>query len=738
MREIVSSHELLPLVPLTGYSKTPFCQWSKEETWIKDIDGCNIKKFSWINKEGNQKQGQVTGFSLLLGKKSNITVIDLDIGHSDTVNGVESFKELIKDLPKEDIEIINSTFIIQSPRGGYHLYFKYVEGIKGITDYFKGVGKPGIDVRTDGNLVPIPGTKIQLNGQGKALIYSIKNNSEIKPMPQSLITLFKQHQDKPVKKASNTTKISNSKYYKVVNEGEGRDNTLLSWLGSQIKNNPNMRKKENLIPYAFMYNQCYLNPPLETDIVIQKVDSVLKYALPPYCDEKGNVDTWLLVQYVMENNPCYVKGNLWFIYNKQKGCYDFLETEKVQKLFFQYAINSKDKTVNHSLEFAKKIMLTSEDARETFAEKDYINCLNGVIDIKKDSLLPHDPKYKLSVQFKANLIEHDFKTKFNNSHFKSFLEGILDTESIITLQESWGLMLSPHGKEVQNCFIYKGEGSNGKGALEEIQEALLDEKYICSIGLGDFNGDYDISSAEGKHVNIVRDDETEGKMNSKIFKSMVCSEPVKVNRKFANIVRMRFNITHFFGLNRMPYTSDKSKGFFRRPIIIPFNQSFGNEEEVRKGIANKLKDPLISDKIIRNEIDIVFTWAYEGLKRLKKNNWTVTVSNAAKQELENFKEEVDSVYAFYKNCISQSKGNLINATVLYNSYNAFCIKQKIVPVSQTNFGRQIKGYGVKKDNANGNKVYYFDISFKTENTVQEILPKEPVYNGVKACNEVKI
>ncbi|WP_061309234.1 bifunctional DNA primase/polymerase [Clostridium botulinum] len=198
LRETIQQHGLLPLVPLTGYSKKPFCQWSKEENWIKDISGCDIKKFSWINKDGEQKQGQVTGFSLLLGKKSNITVIDLDIGHSDNINGIESFKELIKDLPSEDIEIIKSTFTTQTPRGGYHLYFKYVEGIKGIADYFKDINKPGIDVRTEGNLVPIPGTRIQLNGQGKALTYSINNNADIQLMPQSLIDLFKKHQNKPV------------------------------------------------------------------------------------------------------------------------------------------------------------------------------------------------------------------------------------------------------------------------------------------------------------------------------------------------------------------------------------------------------------------------------------------------------------------------------------------------------------------------------------------------------------
>nr|WP_279381484.1 phage/plasmid primase, P4 family [Clostridium botulinum] len=390
-----------------------------------------------------------------------------------------------------------------------------------------------------------------------------------------------------------------------------------------------------------------------------------------------------------------------------------MEFKEVQRMFFKYAINDTDKTPIRSKNFAELLMLLSEDAREVHDEKCYINCLNGVIDIENNRLLEHGPQYKTEVQFQASLITDPkvWKDKFDKSEFKKFLNDILDNGSIKTLQEAWGVMLSPHAREVQNCFIYKGEGSNGKSVTFDIQEALIgDNKHICSIGLGDFGENFAISVAEGKHVNIVRDDELSGKSVNKAFKSMCCGEPVTVNRKNKDLVRLGFNMTMFFGLNRMPSASDKSTGFFRRPIIIPFNTSFGTEKEVAEGTRDKLKDTQISDRIINNELDLVFTWAYYGLNRVKSNNWKVTVSAAAENEMEEYRAEVDSAYAFFKEKITMvpKKGMKIPKKDIYDIYNNWCTENHIAPMNQTHLGRQFASFGVKSKVSNSVR-YYLDI-----------------------------
>ena len=333
------------------------------------------------------------------------------------------------------------------------------------------------------------------------------------------------------------------------------------------------------------------------------------------------------------------------------------------------------------------------------------------------------PNIKLDTKFNGNFTKDfdKYKEKYNNSRFKSFLENILDEGTILTLQESWGVMLCPNATKVQQCFIYKGEGSNGKSSLFDIQTALLydKDKSVCGIGLGQFSGDPHIMAmAEGRRINIVRDDTVDGKIGG-VFKSAVCGESVTVNKKHKDHVLMCFNMAWFYGLNRMPVTSDKSYGFFRRPIFIPFNVRFGTAEQVKTGEADKVGVPGIVEDIISNEMDIVFMWAYEGLKRLKANNWKVTQSEASIQEMEEYKEEADTAYSFYKNNLVKMPGNKIKASELYTRYEEWCFSEKINnPMSAKEFGRQLASFGHKKKKTS---TWYFpDIAYRMFTPVDNI------------------
>jgi len=696
MENLISiSKDLFPIVPLFDNSKIPNVKWSDRNCQIKTKE-----EFENISSRAYKKE--ITGFSLLTGKHSNIIVIDIDKNHGDgSVDGQESFEELIKDLSEEDKQQIKSTFTVKTPNGGTHLYFKYKKGLKNKANY-----APGVDIRTDGGLITLPGSKVNVNDEVRA--YQVLKDTNIDEMPQSLFDKFVQL-GKPVKKKTTPAAVPIvSSTYK-----EGARNQDLFRESIGIISKSSIRDIATISSIVKGLNLLKCDPPLDGEEVENIIGSITQRLHPSYCDEKGNINNYLLAEYIIQYQPSYTKGNLWFMYDNKKGFYKYMEFREVQRMYFKHSINDKDKTVIKSKNFAELLMLSSEDAREIHDEKKYINCLNAIIDIENNTMLPHDPKYKTEVQFKANLITDptEYKELFNKSEFKKFLNSTLDEGSIKTLQEAWGLMLSPHAREVQNCFIYKGEGSNGKSVAFDIQESLIeDNNHICSIGLGDFGETFAISVAEGKHVNIVRDDELSGKTVSKAFKSMCCGEPVTVNRKNKDLVRLGFNMTMFFGLNRLPSAADKSTGFFRRPIIIPFNYSFGNEKEVKEGIRDKLKDPIIADRIIQNELDIVFTWAYAGLNRVKKNNWKVTVSAAAEQEMEEYREESDSAYAFFKEKITivSNKGIRVPKKDVYNDYYNWCTSIHNTPMNNKNFGKQLSSFGVKGVKTNG-VGYYLDI-----------------------------
>lgn len=692
--QVIKDMGLFPIVPLNNYSKIPKVSWSNEKNQIK-----NLEELESLTAE-NSAMKNITGYSLICGKKSNIIVIDIDRNHGDgSIDGIENFKKFINEFSEEDKKQILSTMIVKTPRGGKHLYFRYKEGLKSKANYIEGV-----DIKTDGGLIVLPGSEVRI--EGKVKTYELIQNSEIKDLPQvlfeKLINLIKPVVANKINKVTTNKDISPTQY----NEGS-RNQELFKEVISIISKS-SIREVNTINSIAKGLNLLKCNPPLDEKEVDNIVGSIVQRLNPSYCDEKGNVDNWSLVQEVLQERPSYTKGNLWFIYDDKKGHYDYKELKELQRMYFKYAINNKDKTAARSKNFAELLMLNAEDGKSSYDEKNYINCLNGVIDIDTNELMEHDPKYKLQVQFKANY-EEDWKSKFESSRFKRFLETTLDKEDISTMQQAFGLFLSPHAREVEKVFLFKGGGSNGKSVMFDIMESLIDKKYISGVGLGDFGQEFIISMMEGKHANIVRDDDFERTIH-KHFKSIATGEEVAVNRKNKDHVRLAFNLTMFFGLNGLPNSKDKSFGFFRRPIIIQFDNTFGTKKEVEEGKAMYLKDTTIGKGIIDSELDIVFNWAYEGLQIVKANKWTIEQSQKSIDEMEQYREETDTVYAFYRNYITEMLGNKILAKKLYEDYITYCNQNYIdMPVSMTTFGRQIKSFGIVRKKTNKG-LCYLDIT----------------------------
>lgn len=66
---------------------------------------------------------------------------------------------------------------------------------------------------------------------------------------------------------------------------------------------------------------------------------------------------------------------------------------------------------------------------------------------------------------------------------------------------------------------------------------------------------------------------------------------------------------------------DRSEGFFRRQLILQTKRKPPGRED----------DPFLSDKL-KQEIEGIFLWCLEGLKRLQSNNYKFTVSQISHEK----------------------------------------------------------------------------------------------------------
>ncbi len=158
--------------------KTPSNEWSKgKEKHNKDVF---INKYLW-EKRTPEMLEQI-GCGIPCGKVNKIWVLDLDFYVKTTDK--EPYDKSTCIFTQEFGEVLDyakqhNIFCVQSPSGGFHLYFKYDPSIKQTSKK-----SCHIDVRNDGGYIVAPYTKID----GKQ--YMVVNEGEINECPAELKTFM--------------------------------------------------------------------------------------------------------------------------------------------------------------------------------------------------------------------------------------------------------------------------------------------------------------------------------------------------------------------------------------------------------------------------------------------------------------------------------------------------------------------------------------------------------------------
>ena len=146
---VARGFSVIPLKP----DKTPLVKW---EAYQKEQPTENELQAWFIDDED-------TMIGIVTGKISGLTVIDVD-----TDAGKKIFQGLISDRFRSPIVI--------TPRGGFHIYCRYEEGVRN-----KAHIADGIDIRSEGGYVVAPPS---VNQDGKAYSWGLGFSLDKAPLPK--------------------------------------------------------------------------------------------------------------------------------------------------------------------------------------------------------------------------------------------------------------------------------------------------------------------------------------------------------------------------------------------------------------------------------------------------------------------------------------------------------------------------------------------------------------------------
>lgn len=138
---------------------------------------------------------------------------------------------------------------------------------------------------------------------------------------------------------------------------------------------------------------------------------------------------------------------------------------------------------------------------------------------------------------------------------------------------------------------------------------------------------------------------------------------------------------------------DHSDGFYRRQLIL----------SVKKKPIDREDDPFLADKLVA-EVEGIFLWCLEGLRRLIANNYRFFESSRTKDNREQARRDTDNVLLFLRSegYIRLKADSIITSADLYAIYCIWCNDNTYKPLAARTVSMTLKKhadeFGLEHDN----------------------------------------
>jgi putative DNA primase/helicase len=309
------------------------------------------------------------------------------------------------------------------------------------------------------------------------------------------------------------------------------------------------------------------------------------------------------------------------------------------------------------------------------ATPDLFGFRNGVLEIGTGKLRKHSPDHWIT-----RARDYDYDPRADAPRFHQFMrevlltgeEGETDEELIALVQEMFGYCLCSHLR-ASRVFYLMGEGANGKSVLLGVLAKMIGRDNVAEgFDVGKLNDETNAALLHGKLVAIQSEMDADTVLPDGKLKAMASGEPLVAKLLYENKFTFSPYATLILTGNNLPKTRDKSMGFWRRTVVIPFHACFVDEGSAQSG--EKTADPNL-DRRLTKELPGIFNWAYEGLQRLQDNQWRFTEPKSSLAATECFRLETDSVLSWAKQCLAPREGdgrNRWSSSDLYERYCDYC------------------------------------------------------------------
>ena len=307
-----------------------------------------------------------------------------------------------------------------------------------------------------------------------------------------------------------------------------------------------------------------------------------------------------------------------------------------------------------------------------------INLENTRFNIKTGECLAFDPEIiefgRISVTYDPSAYCADLDKMLN----RVFLG---DREVINLFEEMLGAVLLKHNR-YQKAFLFTGKGSNGKSTILDLIKTFLGINNYATSSLEEVTGRFNRVLLENKYANIGDDIDNVTIKDTGTLKKMIAGNAITVENKGEQGYTTELYATHIYSANEIPRSFDKTDGFYRRWLIIPFNAKFS--------VTDEDYDPMIVDKITTaTALSYLLNLAVRGAQRLMRSGH-FTEPQSVKEALEAYKADNSTVLSWIEDKDLDADYFLDNPRDLtYSEFSDWCkvsgVQSKMVTGKKTFF-----------------------------------------------------
>lgn len=399
-------------------------------------------------------------------------------------------------------------------------------------------------------------------------------------------------------------------------------------------------------------------------------------SLPWYEEQEKGLKflPFVLAKHLSETRDVYYGGESFLIY--ENGVYNISGEKEAGRIIMDYMLPNYCTMASIRDCRDQWDILVSMDF-DVFNRNPYlVNVRNGLLDIRDMSFKEHTPSYLSTVQLNV-----EYNPQAHCPQFEKFLNEVLDCRLIPLVQEILGYLLTTN-TSAQKSFVLLGPARTGKSTLLWVVEyLLLGKKNVSNIPWQEIGDKFKTAELLGKLANVFSDLPSKSIDDTGIFKVVTGEDYLMAEKKNKNPFKFRPFARLVFSCNELPKNYvDRTEGFYRRLIIVPFNRQI-EKNKIDKALKYKFQ----------REKEGILNWALEGLRRLYENNFEFSENELTDDVKKEYKRENNNVISFVEECCEIDSLFSCSRIELYESYKEFCGESGLKVLSQIKFNKELEG-----------------------------------------------